>query len=95
MILLVGFLVDFISVPVTSSFMSAGAFIIIIAQLQGFLGLKYKSENIADNIYKMFKNINQVRPADLALGIFSLVFLLVFRVSAGIISGQFITIVKV
>lgn len=80
-ILLIGFLVDFISVPVTSGFMSAGALIIIIAQLQGFLGLRYKSENIADNLYKMFKNINKVRPTDIALGTFSLVFLLVFRVS--------------
>ncbi|KAG5311893.1 S2611 protein, partial [Pseudoatta argentina] len=78
-ILPAGFLVDFISVPVTSGFMSAGAFIIIIAQMQGLLGLKYKSENIADNLYKLFKNINKIRLADSVLGIFSIVFLLVFR----------------
>ncbi|KAL0108508.1 hypothetical protein PUN28_015208 [Cardiocondyla obscurior] len=78
-VLNLGFLVDFISVPVTSGFMSAGAVIIIIAQLQGLLGLKYKSENIADNLYKMIKNINKIQPADFALGIFSLVFLLIFR----------------
>lgn len=84
-ILPAGFMVDFISVPVTSGFMSAGALIIIIAQLQGLLGLKYKSENIADNLYKMFKNINKIELADFGLGIFSLVFLLVFRVSVGII----------
>ncbi|XP_077272863.1 sodium-independent sulfate anion transporter isoform X1 [Temnothorax americanus] len=78
-VLNLGFLVDFISVPVTSGFMSAGALIIIIAQLQGLLGLKYKSENIVDNLYKLFKNINNIRLADFALGIFSIVFLLVFR----------------
>lgn len=72
---------NFISVPVTSGFMSAGALIIIIAQLQGLLGLKYKSDNIADNLYKIFKNISKTRLADFALGIFSIVFLLIFRVS--------------
>lgn len=59
--------------------MSAGALIIIIAQLQGLLGLKHKSENIVDNLYKIFKNINKVRLPDFALGIFSLIFLLIFR----------------
>lgn len=86
---------DFISVPVTSGFVSAGAFIIIIAQMQGLLGLKYKSENIADNLYKLFKNINKIRLADSALGIFSILFLLIFRVSAGIINEQFITILEI
>ncbi|XP_012058265.1 PREDICTED: sodium-independent sulfate anion transporter-like [Atta cephalotes] len=78
-VLNLGFLVDFISVPVTSGFVSAGAFIIIIAQMQGLLGLKYKSENIADNLYKLFKNINKIQLADSALGIFSILFLLIFR----------------
>lgn len=78
-VLHLGFMVDFISIPVTSGFMSAGALIIIIAQLQGFLGLKHKSENIADNLYKIFKNINNVQLADFSLGVFSLIFLLIFR----------------
>ncbi|KAL6252201.1 hypothetical protein P5V15_007360 [Pogonomyrmex californicus] len=78
-VLNLGFMVNFISVPVTSGFMSAGAVIIIIAQLQGLLGLKYKSANIADNLYKLFKNINKIRLIDFALGIFSIVFLLIFR----------------
>ncbi|XP_011860503.1 PREDICTED: sodium-independent sulfate anion transporter-like [Vollenhovia emeryi] len=78
-VLNLGFLVDFISVPVTSGFMSAGALIIIIAQLQGLLGLKHKSENIADNLYKIVQNINNARPADFTLGIFSIAFLLIFR----------------
>ncbi|KYM92093.1 Sodium-independent sulfate anion transporter [Atta colombica] len=78
-VLNLGFLVDFISVPVTSGFVSAGAFIIITAQMQGLLGLKYKSENIADNLYKLFKNINKIQLADSALGIFSILFLLIFR----------------
>lgn len=86
---------DFISVPVSSGFLSAGSLIIIIAQLQGLLGLRIKSKNIADNLYKIVKNINKIRPADFTLGIFSIVFLLVFRVSVGIIKADNLTIVEV
>ncbi|XP_018055310.1 PREDICTED: sodium-independent sulfate anion transporter-like [Atta colombica] len=78
-VLNLGFLVDFISIPVTSGFMSAGALIIAIAQLQGFLGLKYKSESIIDNLYQLFKNINKVRLTDFILGIFSFMFLLILK----------------
>ncbi|XP_036144402.1 sodium-independent sulfate anion transporter [Monomorium pharaonis] len=78
-VLNLGFLVNYISVPVTSGFLSAGSLIIIIAQLQGLLGLRIKSKNVADNLYKIVKNINKIRPADFALGIFSIVFLLIFR----------------
>lgn len=78
--LFTGFIVDFISIPVTSGFVSAGAVIIIAAQMQGLLGLRYKSANIIDNLYKMSKNLGNVRLPDLALGVCSLVFLLIFRV---------------
>lgn len=81
-VLNLGFIIDFISMPVTSGFISATSAIIIIAQLQGLLGLKYKSSNIADNLYKMFKNIGNVRLPDLTLGICSITFLLIFRVSS-------------
>ncbi|XP_011347517.1 sodium-independent sulfate anion transporter isoform X2 [Ooceraea biroi] len=78
-ILNLGFIVDFISAPVTSAFMSATSVIIIISQMQGLLGLKYKSANIVDNLYKMLTNINKIRLPDLALGICSIAFLLIFR----------------
>ncbi|XP_014476137.1 PREDICTED: sodium-independent sulfate anion transporter-like isoform X3 [Dinoponera quadriceps] len=74
-----GFLVDFISIPVTSGFISATSMIIIIAQLQGLLGLKYRSVNIIDNLYKLCKNIGNIRLPDLALGICSILFLLLFK----------------
>ncbi|EGI61111.1 Sodium-independent sulfate anion transporter, partial [Acromyrmex echinatior] len=78
-VLNLGFLVDFISIPVTSGFISAGALIIVIAQLQGFLGLKYKSKSITDNLYQLFKNINNVRLTDFTLGISSFIFLLILK----------------
>lgn len=83
----VGCMVDFISVPVTSGFISATSAIIIISQLQGLFGLKYKSANIANNLYKLFKNIPNAQLGDITLGICSIIFLLTFRVSFGIISG--------
>lgn len=78
-VLNLGFMIDFISIPVTSGFISATSVIIIIAQLQGLLGLKYKSVNNVDNLYKMFKNINKIQLADVTLGICSIIFLLIFR----------------
>ncbi|XP_032686334.1 sodium-independent sulfate anion transporter-like [Odontomachus brunneus] len=78
-ILNLGFLVDFISMPVTSGFISATSMIIIIAQLQGLLGLKYKSANIVDNLYQLCKNIGNTRLPDVILGICSILFLLLFR----------------
>ncbi|EFN65713.1 Sodium-independent sulfate anion transporter [Camponotus floridanus] len=74
-----GCMVDFISVPVTSGFISATSAIIIISQLQGLFGLKYKSVNIADNLYKLFKNITKTQLGDITLGICSIIFLLIFR----------------
>ncbi|XP_076757529.1 sodium-independent sulfate anion transporter [Xylocopa sonorina] len=74
-----GFLVDFISMPVTSGFTSATSIIIIVSQLQGLLGLKFKAHNIVDNVLKIFKNINHVHSADFILGLCSIAFLLFFR----------------
>ncbi|XP_043790254.1 sodium-independent sulfate anion transporter isoform X3 [Apis laboriosa] len=78
-VLRLGFLVDFISMPVTSGFTSATSIIIIISQLQGLLGLKFKAHNIVDNLRKIFQNIENIRTADLILGLCSIVFLLFFR----------------
>lgn len=78
-ILNLGFLVDFISIPVTSGFTSATSVIIIIGQIQRLLGIKYKSKNILDNIIKLFQNINQLRLNDTVLGVCSIIILLLVR----------------
>ncbi|CAL7941306.1 unnamed protein product [Xylocopa violacea] len=74
-----GFLVDFISMPVTSGFTSATSIIIIISQLQGLLGLKFKAHNSVDNLLKILKNFKNIRAADFILGLCSIAFLLFFR----------------
>ncbi|XP_031846404.2 sodium-independent sulfate anion transporter isoform X2 [Nomia melanderi] len=76
---IIGFLVDFISVPVTSGFTSATSVIIIVSQLQGLLGLRFKAVSVASNIVKIFQNVRKIRLPDFALGLSSIAFLLFFR----------------
>ncbi|XP_076622162.1 sodium-independent sulfate anion transporter [Colletes latitarsis] len=78
-VLRLGFLVDFISIPVTSGFTSATSIIIIVAQLQGLLGLKFRASNVAGDLIKIVKNVKNVRIPDLTLGLCSIAFLLTFR----------------
>lgn len=75
-----GFLVDFISLPVTSGFTSATSVIIIVSQLKGLLGLKFQSANLLDQMIKICLNVKKVRLADTMLGVSSLVALMSLRV---------------
>ncbi|KAI4503512.1 hypothetical protein M0802_001734 [Mischocyttarus mexicanus] len=77
--LAMGFLVDFISIPVTSAFTSAAAIIIIAAQIQGLLGLRYKSHTIVDTLRQTYNNIEKVHLPDIALSFSCIVFLLLFK----------------
>ncbi|XP_024946996.1 sodium-independent sulfate anion transporter isoform X2 [Cephus cinctus] len=74
-----GFLVDFISMPVTSGFTSATSIIIIASQMQGLLGLKYKFHSVPENLYKLFKNFGSIRIGDTILGISCIIFLMLAR----------------
>nr|XP_003706252.1 PREDICTED: sodium-independent sulfate anion transporter-like isoform X1 [Megachile rotundata]XP_012147521.1 PREDICTED: sodium-independent sulfate anion transporter-like isoform X1 [Megachile rotundata] len=78
-VLRLGFLVDFISMPVTSSFTSATSIIIIVSQVPGLLGIRVKAHTAADNISKIVQNIQNIRIPDLILGVCSIAFLLFFR----------------
>ncbi|XP_053995526.1 sodium-independent sulfate anion transporter-like [Hylaeus anthracinus] len=78
-ILHLGFLVDFISIPVTSGFTSATSIIIIVAQLQGLLGLKFKASSVVADLIKICQNIRNIRVPDMTLGLCSIAFLLSFR----------------
>ncbi|XP_034939348.1 sodium-independent sulfate anion transporter-like [Chelonus insularis] len=73
-----GFLVDFISLPVTSGFTSATSIIIIISQLPGLFGLKLKCENIVD-LQKLYQNWGNIKLNDTLLGISCIILLLIFR----------------
>lgn len=79
-----GFVVDFISIPVTSAFTSATSLIIIASQLKGLLGIKYSSTSFADTIHQLYLHIDQVQWGDAILSASCIVFLLVMRVSTSI-----------
>lgn len=76
-----GFLVDFISVPVTNAFTSATSLIIIGAQLKNLLGIKYSSKGFADSLYELGKHAGDSKLWDGILGLSCCLFLLAFRVS--------------
>nr|CAD7462221.1 unnamed protein product [Timema tahoe] len=56
-----GILVDFISEPVTSGFTTATSLIIIVSQMKGLLGLRFKSNGFVDNIWQLFKHAGEAK----------------------------------
>lgn len=79
-----GFIVDFISVPVTSAFTSATSLIIIGSQLKNLLGLEYSAKEFMTSIYMLIERIDQSVKWDAILAVGCCVFLLVLRVSINI-----------
>lgn len=71
-----GFLVDFISIPVSTGFTSATAVILIVHQLPHLLGLEYEAIAVIDSLTCLFRNISKIRWTDTLLGISSIVILL-------------------
>nr|CAD7573324.1 unnamed protein product [Timema californicum] len=74
-----GFLVEFVSVPVVSGFVSAASLIIASSQAKGLLGLKYKAEGFVDTWYQLFQHIHQTRLWDLVLSVSCIAILLALR----------------
>ena len=76
-----GFIVDFISAPVTSGFTSAYSIIIIASQLKSLFGLqKFKTKGFIDNISKLINHMHEIKIWDTILGVFSIISLLILRV---------------
>ena len=72
-----GFLVQFISEPTISAFVSAATIIIGSGQVKPLLGIRSGSSSDFFNTWvNVFKHIDEIRWSDTALGLLSLVFLL-------------------
>lgn len=71
-----GFIVDFISMPVVSSFSTSTSLIIIIAQLKNLLGIKFSAKSFPMTIVALAENIQETKVGDAAVGVFAIVFLL-------------------
>lgn len=79
-ILNLGFLVQFISIPVTAGFTSAAAITIASSQIKSLLGLKGSSNDFIDAWINVFKNIKDTQLWDTLLGFGTIFLLLGLRV---------------
>jgi len=84
-ILQLGFLIDFISVPVISGFTSAAALTIASGQIKGLFGIYKKHHSnethagVVDDYVEIFDNLDTVRWQDAVLGIICAIILLSMR----------------
>lgn len=75
-ILNLGFIVDFISFPVISSFSSAAAITIAASQLKLLFGMRYSASRFPETMVKFFRNFTDVNIWDTMLGMACLLFLI-------------------
>ena len=79
-VLKMGFIVNFLSHPVNSGFISASALIIAVSQLGSLLGLDLeKSAKVYETAAEVALSIGDIHPATALLGVVSLIFLIGFK----------------
>ncbi|KAK0072812.1 hypothetical protein PV326_014090, partial [Microctonus aethiopoides] len=76
-----GFLLDFISLPVITGFTSAAAITIASSQFKPLLGIPLlrRSEKFVDGIVSIFKNLDKINVWDVVLGITTLISLIILK----------------
>lgn len=74
-----GFIIDFVSGPVSSGFTSAVALIIFTSQIKNILVVKSTGKSFLENWISIIKDIHNYRISDTILGISSIVILLILR----------------
>lgn len=79
-VLHLGFLVDFISMPVICGFSNAAAIIIATSQLGTLLGIRGRSDSFIDAISQVVNHINETELWDTLLGVCSMIVLVLLKV---------------
>ncbi|XP_026673155.1 sodium-independent sulfate anion transporter-like isoform X2 [Ceratina calcarata] len=74
-----GFLVEFVSMPVISGFTNAAAIIIGTSQLGTLLGLSGRSDSFVDAIVKVLDHVNEITAWDPLLGVCSMIVLVCLK----------------
>ncbi|XP_023247492.1 sodium-independent sulfate anion transporter isoform X2 [Copidosoma floridanum] len=74
-----GFLIDFVSGPVSSGFTSAVALIIVSSQIKDILGISAKGPTFVEMWRSIVEQLHTTRVCDAALGVSCIVFLLILR----------------
>ncbi|XP_076234572.1 sodium-independent sulfate anion transporter [Calliopsis andreniformis] len=78
-ILRLGFLVEFVSIPVVSGFTSAASLIIACSQIKSLLGLKIHGESFIEIWRELVSNIGRTRIPDLVLSCCCILILLTLK----------------
>lgn len=76
-----GFLVDFISMPVICGFTNAAAIIIASSQFSTVLGISGRADSFRDAVVKLIEHYDDVELWDTVLGVSSIVVLVILKVS--------------
>lgn len=79
-ILISGFLIDFVSGPVSSGFTSAVALIIVTSQLKDILGIAAKGSTFIQLWQSIADGVHETSVWDAVLGVTCIAFLLILRV---------------
>ncbi|KAH8389393.1 hypothetical protein KR200_008174 [Drosophila serrata] len=74
-----GFIFEFISMPVIKAFSSATAILVIESQLKVLLGIKYLVAGLINSVGMLSSRIEESNMADLTIGICAIVFLLLLE----------------
>ncbi|XP_044758640.1 sodium-independent sulfate anion transporter-like [Coccinella septempunctata] len=74
-----GFLVDFISPPVSAGFTAAISFLIMASQLKSLLGLKIVAHDFVELMTLILRNIGNIKWSDTVLGFSSILFLFLLK----------------
>ncbi|KAL9898449.1 sodium-independent sulfate anion transporter [Glossina fuscipes fuscipes] len=82
-----GFLIDFVSGPVSAGFTSAGSLIIFTSQLKDLLGVNTNGDTFVDMWFSIFGDIHNISWNDAGLGVCCIVVLLTMRAMAGMSFG--------
>jgi sodium-independent sulfate anion transporter 11 len=80
-----GFVIDFISGPVSSGFTSAAALIIVTSQVKDILGIKASGNTFIENWDSLFRAMKDTRTWDTVLGVACIIILLLMRVQINFI----------
>ncbi|XP_031771541.1 sodium-independent sulfate anion transporter-like isoform X4 [Apis florea] len=75
-----GFLLDFISLPVITGFTAAASINIAASQIKPLLGIPGRSEDLVDALISVFSNLKDIRYQDTSLGVATIIFLVLLKV---------------
>uniref|UniRef100_T1PFV2 Sulfate transporter family protein n=1 Tax=Musca domestica TaxID=7370 RepID=T1PFV2_MUSDO len=74
-----GFIFEFISMPVIKAFSSATAILVIESQIKVLLGIKYLVAGLIESVETLFLRYGEANTGDLVMGICAIAFLVLFE----------------